>query len=424
MKPVSYWADSAPPIPSYAGRPLPERADAVVIGGGYTGLSTAVHLGRKGAHVVVLERGRLGSGASSRNGGHCNNGITVKPGPAIARFGVDRARRLFQVSVDAVDYVEKLVRTEGIDCEFRRAGRLALAFKPAHVEQLRSYRELARRQFGFETELIPRAELGREIGSRYYHGGLLDPRSAALHPGKYVGGLVQAAGRAGADLHEDTAALAIRRDGGAFVVTTTRGPVRAGQVMLATDGYTDRVHRELQRRILPVGSFVIASAPLPENLARAVSPGRRNMVDTKNYSYYFRLSEDNRLIFGGRARFALSTPESDRGSAQILARGMTTVFPQLAGVPIEYCWGGTVGFTMDRLPHAGEMDGVFYALGYCGHGVQMATYLGKCMAEVMDGHPEANPWGDLPFPKPPLVYNTPWYLPVAGAYFKVMDWLA
>jgi glycine/D-amino acid oxidase-like deaminating enzyme len=424
MKQVSYWGDSAPPIPSYARRPLPERADAVVVGGGYTGLSTALHVARRSARVVVLERGRLGSGASSRNGGHCNNGITIKPGAAIERFGVERARRLFQVSVDAVNYVEDLVRTEGIECEFRRSGRLGLAAKPAHFEHLRAYHELARRHFGFETQLIPHGELRREIGSHCYHGGLLDPRSAALHPGKYVGGLVAAAARAGADLHEDTGALGIRREGGAFVVATTRGPIRAGQVMLATNGYTDRVHRELHRRIIRIGSFVIATEPLSDDLARSVIPGRRNMVDTKNFSYYFRLSEDNRLIFGGRARFALSSPESDRMSARVLARGMTTVFPQLSGIRVEYCWGGTVGFTMDRLPHAGEMDGVFYAAGYCGHGVQMATYIGKCMAEVMNGHPEANPWRDMPFPKPPLVYDTPWYLPLAGAYFKVMDWLA
>jgi glycine/D-amino acid oxidase-like deaminating enzyme len=422
MKQVSYWTDSAPPVPSRAG-PLPERADTVVIGGGYTGLSTALHLARKGARVVLLERGPLGSGASSRNGGHCNNGITIKPGAAIERFGVERARRLFQVSVDAVNYVEELVRTERIECEFRRSGRVGLAAKPGHFEQLRSYHDLARRHFGFEAELIPRSELAREIGSRRYHGGLLDPRSAALHPGKYVAGLGQAAVRAGVELHDNTAAVGIRREGGAFEVATIRGRIRAGQVMLATNGYTDRVHRELQRRIIRLGSFIIATEPLSEDLARSVIPGRRNMVDTKNFSYYFRLSEDNRLIFGGRARFALSNPEADRMSARVLARGMTSVFPQLRDISIEYCWGGTVGFTMDRLPHAGEVGGVFYAAGYCGHGVQMATYIGKCMADVMDGHPEANPWRDIPFPKPPFVYDTPWYLPLAGAYFKVLDWL-
>ena len=423
MKLVSFWADGAPPIPSFAGRALPERADVVVVGGGYTGLSTALHLARKRARVVVLERNRLGSGASSRNGGHCNNGITLAPGAAIERFGVERARRLFRVSVDAVDYVEALIRAEGIDCEFRRAGRLGLAWKPAHVARLAAYHDLARRHFGFETELIPRDALSREIGSPVYHGGLLDPRGAALHPGKFVAGLVAAAARAGADLHEEVSALGIGREGGGFVVTTPRGPLRAEQVMVATDGYTDRVQPELERRIIRIGSFVIATAPLPEDLARSVSPGRRNMVDTKHFSYYFRLAEDRRLVFGGRARFALSDPESDRRSARVLAQGMVTVFPQLAGVPVEYCWGGTVGFTIDRLPHAGELDGVWYALGYCGHGVQMATYLGRCMAEAMDGHPEANPWRDLPFPRPPLAYRTPWYLPLAGAYFKVKDWL-
>ena len=161
--------------------------------------------------------------------------------------------------------------------------------------------------------------------------------------------------------------------------------------MVATNGYTDRLHRGLQRRVLPIGSFVVATEPLTEALAQEISPGRRNMVDSKHFSYYFRLTPDNRLIFGGRARFALSNPESDQKSASILHRGLTHVFPQLHDVKLDYAWGGTVAFTFDQMLHVGNLDGVYYALGYCGHGVQMASYLGHVMAEVMDGRPEASP---------------------------------
>lgn len=421
MKTVSYWLDSAPSLPP-SNEPLPERADVVVIGGGYTGLSTALHLARKGAEVVLLEAETIGWGASGRNGGHCNTGITVDPQTAIDRYGAAKARELYQAALDAVDFVERLVADEGIDCDFRRCGRLGLAYKPAHFESYRARQRLLAEQFGHELELLSRDELGREIGSTMYHGGILDPLSAQLHPGKYVVGLAQAARRAGVELRERTTALAIEREpAGGFRVVTTRGPIRAGQVMVATNGYTDRLHRGLQRRVLPIGSFVVATEPLSAELAQSISPGRRNMVDSKNFSYYFRLTPDNRLIFGGRARFALSNPESDQKSAPILYRGLTQVFPQLEGVKLDYVWGGTVAFTFDRMLHVGEIDGVYYALGYCGHGVQMASYIGQIMAEVMDGRPEVNPWRDIQFLPVPYAIGWKWLLPLAGMYYKALD---
>ena len=422
MKMVSYWLDSAPTVPLPADGRLPERADVVVIGGGYTGLSTALHLARKGAHVTLLEKETIGWGASGRNGGHCNTGITVSPATAIERYGATKARALYQASLDAVAFVEQLVEQERIDCDFRRCGRLGLAYKPAHFEDYRARQQILAREFGHEVELISPGELEREVGTRAYHGGILDPLSAQLHPGKYVMGLAQAALRAGAELHEQTAALSIDRvPGEGFRVTTSSGTIRAGQVMVATNGYTDRLHRGLQRRVLPIGSFVVATEPLPDALAQEISPGKRNMVDSKHFSYYFRLTPDNRLIFGGRARFALSNPESDQKSAPILHRGLTHVFPQLRGVKLDYAWGGTVAFTFDQMLHAGNLDGVYYALGYCGHGVQMASYMGHIMAEVMDGRPEASPWHDIQFLPVPYAIGWRWILPFAGLYYKALD---
>ncbi len=197
MKMMPYWVDSAPALPSYAGRPLPEQTDVLVVGGGYTGLSTALHLARKGAQVTLIEQETLGWGASSRNGGHCNAGITISPGEAVKRYGEDRARSVYQTSRDAVDFVEELVRSEQIDCDFVRCGRLGLASKPAHFEHLRARQEATRRYFGHELQLIPRDELASEIGSQHYYGGLLDPTSAGLHPGKYVRGLARVANDCG-----------------------------------------------------------------------------------------------------------------------------------------------------------------------------------------------------------------------------------
>ena len=422
MKMESYWLDSAPKVALQADGHLPERADVVVIGGGYTGLSTALHLARKGAQVTVLEKETFGWGASGRNGGHCNTGITVNPATAIERYGVEKARALYQASLDAVTFVEQLVEHEEIDCDFRRCGRLGLAYKPAHFEDYRSRQQILTREFGHEVELLSPDELGREVGTHAYHGGILDPLSAQLHPGKYVAGLAQAALRAGANLHEQTAALTIDQEPvKGFRVTTSRGTIRAEQVMVATNGYTDRLHRGLQRRVLPIGSFVVATEPLPESLAQEISPGKRNMVDSKHFSYYFRLTPDNRLIFGGRARFALSNPESDHKSAPILYRGLTHVFPQLHSVKLDYAWGGTVAFTFDQMLHVGNLDGIYYALGYCGHGVQMASYLGHVMAEVMDGRPEASPWHDIQFLPVPYAIGWKWLLPFVGMYYKALD---
>lgn len=188
--------------------------------------------------------------------------------------------------------------------------------------------------------------------------------------------------------------------------------------MVATDGYSGPVHPELSRRVIPIGSYIIATAPLEEGLARELIPKNRVMSDTKNLLFYFRLSADHRMVFGGRASF---TPTTTVESAQILAQGMRAVFPQLAAVPIEYSWSGTVGFTFDQLPHAGRLDGVHYALGYCGHGVAMATYLGARVGDAIAGRGDLLPFSELGFPTVPFYRGRPWFLPAVGAYFRLVD---
>jgi glycine/D-amino acid oxidase-like deaminating enzyme len=424
MKQVPYWLDTAPRFPDRSGNPLPDQADVLVIGGGITGLSTALHCARRGATVVLVEKDRIGSGASGRNGSMCTQGLTIGVGQARQRYGQERARELYDAFRTAVDVVEQLTETEKIDCDFVRSGRLGVAFKPEHHEaQKAAHADLAR-NFGHETVLISKSELRSELGSDYYHGALLDPLSAGLHVGKYVHGLAEAAERSGVEIHERNAATGVQRlPTGGFDVETLHGTVRAKQVMVATDAYTDKSFPWLRKRLICVGSFIIVTEPLGDDVAREIIPKARLVVDTKNIGHYLRLTPDNRLAFGGRARFAPSDPESDRKSGTVLKREMTEIFPQLADVGIDYVWGGSVGFSYDRIPHAGEADGLYYSMGYCGHGVQMATYMGQRMAEVMDGHPEANPLRGLGFPKVPVpFYNgTAWFLPFAGAYYRAKD---
>jgi glycine/D-amino acid oxidase-like deaminating enzyme len=423
MKAIPYWIDTAPAGEDWTGTPLAPRADVAVVGGGLTGLSAALHLARKGADVALFEQHRVGWGASGRNGGMCTTGMSIGFLSAVSRYGLPTARTLYLAYNHGIDLVEKLVVEEGINCDFARTGKLNLAAKPAHYERLARTHETLATRLGYHTELVPRSGLHAEVGSDYYWGGLVDPQGAGLHVGRFVRGLAAAAARLGVRIHEQAPVQRVRRvQGYEHDVITPKGLTRAGQVLVATDGYTGAAFPKLQRRVVPIGSFIIVTEPLDRELVDELLPTRRMASDSKHLLYYFRITPDDRMLFGGRARFAPSYPKPDAKSARILEKGMRSVFPQLAGARIDYHWGGQVGFTLDQIPHAGERDGLFYSIGYCGHGVQMAPYMGRQMAEVMGGNPDANVWGDFPFRAVPGHYfGPPWFLPFAGAYYRLKD---
>ena len=271
---------------------------------------------------------------------------------------------------------------------------------------------------------MPRAEQRREIGSEAYFGLMVEPYNSSLHPAKYVRGLAKAVERSGADLHEKTQVLSIERNGSSFAVKTSGGTLAAEAVFLATNGYADAAAPALRRRVVPIGSYIIATEPLRSDVAARLLPNRRVVSDSKNFLHYYRLSADNRLLFGGRAAFVPPTAGSNRKSAEILRRDMVEVFPELADTSVEYVWSGNVCFTMDMLPHAGRFEeGVTYAAGYGGHGVAMATYLGAKMADVILGKDDRNPFRDLRFRAIPLYDGRPWFLPLAALWFKFLDWI-
>ena len=421
MKTISYWIDTAPDGPDYTRTTLPPSVDVAVIGGGLTGMSAAIHLRAKGASVALLEAEKLGWGASARNGGMSTPGITISYRKALAKYGRARADEMYLAYDAAINTVERLITSHAIDCNWKRAGKINLAVKPAHFASYVKGAEALQANLGHEVLVIPPEKIRTEIGSDYYVGGVVDPRGAGLHVGKFCRGMAGVAAAAGAGLHEAARVTSVQNLEGGHEVRTSRGNVKARQVLVATDGYTGRATPFYQRRIVPVGSFIIATEPLPEALVDELMPTRRMASDSKNLVFYFRITPDNRMLFGGRAKFRLSNPEADLDSAKILREGMVKVFPQLAGTGIDYAWGGLVGITLDRVPHAGEHDGVFYSMGYNGHGVQMATHMGMVMAEVMDGHPEVNPWRDLRFPLVPGHFGPPWFLPFADAYYKFRD---
>jgi glycine/D-amino acid oxidase-like deaminating enzyme len=420
-----YWWDtisavrSARPKAEVAGR----KYDVAIVGAGYTGLAAARHLARVGASVAVLERDHVGAGASSRNGGQVLTGLRLDPATLVKRYGEQRARELFDASIESIRRLEALVAEEAIECDYQQTGHVQAAAKPSHFEAFRDEQALLGRVFNHAVTLVSRQDQESELGTRRYHGLLVDDRSAGLNPARYVQGLHDAAARAGATVATGCAVTAIRRHAGRWSVSAEDLSIEADAVLLATDAYTLSLLPALQRRIVPVGSYVLATEPLDETVCARVLPRRRMAFDSKNFLLYFRLTPDRRLLFGGRAEFSPPTERSLRRAAITLRRAMVGLFPELERTRVEYAWGGSVAFTRDELPHAGQLDGAFFAAGYCGHGIAMATWLGELISRRIAGEIISHPLLDAPFPPIPLYRGYPWFLPFAGTYYKVKDWV-
>jgi glycine/D-amino acid oxidase-like deaminating enzyme len=424
----NFWLSTVQmPVP--ATQPLPERVDVAVIGAGFTGLSAARMLAKRGAKVAVLETHTVGWGASSRNGGMVLTGLKLGPATLISRYGKEITCRMYAASLLSIDCVEEIVREENIACDFARGGHLEVACKAKHFDDFQRSADVIAREFNHPLRVVPKDRLQSEIGSPIYHGGLVDETSAGVNPARYVAGLARAAERSGAAIFEGARVEKIEREASqgarSWKVTTLRGALRAREVFVATSGYTSGVTPALQKKIIPIGSYIIVSEILPETLAQELSPRNRMIFDSKNYLYYYRLTPDRRMLFGGRAAFFPETDNSIRRSAEILRRGMIDVYPQLRDAKVEYVWGGTLDFAFDILPHAGQLEGMHFSVGYAGHGVAMATYLGTKMAQlILEGRDE-NPFSGMAFPGAPLgLYNgRPWFLPLAGLWYKFLDWV-
>jgi glycine/D-amino acid oxidase-like deaminating enzyme len=421
MKFQSYWHETAPVFAGAAQGPVEGHYDVAIVGGGFTGLAAARHLAKTGVTVVVLEAQRVGWGASGRNGGHLNNGLAHSYLAAKAELGRERAVALYKALDDSIDTIEAIIAEEGIDCNFRRAGKLKLASKPQHFEAIARNFEAVHREVDPDTALLTAHDLKSEIGSPF-HGAMLSKKSAMMHMGRYVAGLATAAARHGAVIFEKAAVTGHKKDNNRHSLTTGRGAITADNVLVATGAYTPSIFSYFRRRIISVGSFLIATRPLSETEIAATMPGNRTCVTSMNIGNYFRLSPDNRLIFGGRARFsATSDQRSDAKSGEILRASLMQIFPQLADVEIDYCWGGLVDMTKDRYPRAGYVDGVWYAMGYSGHGAQLSTHLGMLIADAILGKADRNPVKGLDWPAVPGHFGKPWFLPLVGLYYKTLD---
>lgn len=430
MREENYWLTTTEMPAANGGGKLAESVDVAVIGSGFTGLSAARTLAKRGAKVAVLEAETIGWGASSRNGGMVLTGMKLGVNKLISMYGREHTQRMYAASLASINCVEEIVREEKIDCDFARCGHLEVACKQKHFDDYARQAEVIAREFNHGLRVVQKNELGAEIGSTIYFGGMVDEISAGCNPARYVAGLARAAMKAGAQIFERTRVQKVEREprngGTGWKLSTSRGSTWAQEVFVGTSGYTGKATPAIRKKIIPIGSFIITTEVLPEALARELSPRNRMIYDSKNYLYYYRLTPDRRMLFGGRAAFFPENDQTIRSSAEILRRGMIEVYPQLSDAKIDYVWGGTLDFAFDIMPHAGQLDGMYYAVGYAGHGVAMATHQGQKIAELMAGDKPENPFVGIPFPGAPLgLYNgTPWFLPLAGAWYKFLDWVS
>jgi glycine/D-amino acid oxidase-like deaminating enzyme len=394
--------------------------DVVIVGAGYTGLSAARETALAGASTLVLEGGKLGTGCSGRNGGQVAHSIKPSFAALSARYGQRRAHAIVAEGFHAMAHLRTLATAPGIDFDWQQRGCFFGAHTPRHFASMA--REAENQPPGLEQRIsvLTRADQRSEIDSDYYHGGLVYHDDACVDPIRLLSVLARRAREAGVVVHEGCLVYAIRRDGAGFAVATAQGTVSARKVLVATNGYSGALSPWLRRRVIPIGSYQIATEPLGSERVRALIPRGRNIVDSRRVVVYYRPSPDgSRIIFGGRAALREKDPLT---SVPRLRAMLTEVFPQLHAVAISHAWVGWVAYTFDKLPHLGEHDGIHYCMGYCGQGVPLAPYFGQRIGQQMMGIAAGRTALDgLPFPSRPYYLGTPWFLAPSVWAYRTMD---
>jgi glycine/D-amino acid oxidase-like deaminating enzyme len=424
MKQSPWWWESVPRSDgggNVAAHPLPDDVDVLVVGAGYTGLSAALTLARAGRSVAVLEKEVAGYGASTRNGGMIGSGHRVAFSDVAHQYGEDVAEAVLGEGKLALEYTTGLIADEDIDCDFVRCGRFRGAWRPQDYETIARETEALRTKLGVNIDMVSKAEVHREVATEAYHGGCIYHEHGGLHPAKLHHGLLRVARDAGAAVYERTEVTRVRYDDTRYVVDTSRGTIRAGDIVMATNGYTTNAAPDMRRSLIPIASYMIATESLGRDVVDTLFPSKRMIVETRSRHCYYRPSPDGeRILLGGRA--ALNHINTAR-SAPVLKQLLIGVLPQLKDVQISHSWLGTLGFTKDHLPRIGrDSDGIFYAMGYSGSGVAMAPYLGWRVANKVLGNSEGNTGFDpMNFPRVAFHPFIPLALPFVNMWYRWKD---
>lgn len=414
-----YWWDRTAPYGLGKVTP-PSRADVVVVGSGYTGLNAALVVARAGRSTLVFDSEDAGHGCSTRNGGQIST--SVKPGyvELARKHGEKAAFKIIKEGQDALGWIGEFIAAEQIDCDFAVPGRFHAAHNPSQFEKL--VKQITHQPKGLEVPayVVPRSEQRRELGTDTYFGGIVYENHASLDPACFHRGLLDRVVSAGADVVPNCPVQAIAKNGSGFTINTTMGAVLARDVIVATNGYTGQVAPWHRRRIIPIGSYMIATEELDADLMNRLMPTNRILSDSRKVVHYYRPAPDrSRILFGGR----VSSGETDsKKSALLLRRELIDIFPELYEVKISRSWMGFVAYTFDTLAHIGKHEGVHYAMGYCGSGVSMASYLGMRTGQKLLGLEEGETGFDnIKFQTRPLYTGNPWFLATSVAYYRWLD---
>ena len=413
------WWDHVP-RPALPEAALPATVDVLVIGAGYTGLHAALQTARGGRSTLVIDAEDAGWGCSTRNGGQVST--SIKPGydELARRHGTQRAFGILREGQKSLAWIADFIGEEGIDCDFGQVGRFHAAHNAAQYEALAT--KVTQQPKGLEVRahVVTRSEQRSELGSDAYWGGVVYEQHCSVHPARYHQGLLERALAAGVQMAPRCPASAIDKQGQRFQVRTARGSVVARNVVVATNGYTGRLTPWLQRRVIPIGSYMIATDPLPDGMMDYLIPKNRIVSDTRKVVYYYRSSPDRqRILFGGRVSHRETDP---RVSGPKLHADMVKLFPELAALRISHSWCGFVAYTFDELMHLGQHDGLHYAMGYCGAGVGTASYFGMRIGQQVLGLQEGRTaLDDLAFQTRPLYTGNPWFLAPSVAYYRWRD---